>query len=83
MSAAAILNKLFERFGATRVQVVHCDQLGCDVVIGNRQYSICRLRDWLTVEEYMEGDVTDVTPGSEWIEGILRGKTRDDAGVLQ
>ena len=83
MTTAEILNLLFKRFSAGRVKILNCDQIGCDVVIGGHTYSIARLSTGLlSVEECVEGDVTDTTPGSQWIEAILLGKTRDDHGRM-
>ena len=82
MTTGEIINYLFQRFGATGVTVIDCDVLGCTVQIGGHEYSICRLKDVVSVEEVIEGDVTESNKHSQWIEGLLQGKTRNDAGEL-
>ena len=84
MTIAGIINRLFERFGAGRVLIVNVESQVVVCTVGGREYAIFvgDLSDGPNVLEYIEGDIVDETPGSRWIEGILLGKRRNDAGEM-
>lgn len=79
MELAEVCNRLL-RFG--RVTFLEVDRAFIDVRIGCHDYHIWVDSDGPVVLELIEGDVTDQTPHSEWVQAILEGKVRNDAGEM-
>lgn len=79
MDLAEVCNRLL-RFG--RVTFLEVDRAYVDVRIGCHDYHVWVDGEGPVVLEIMEEDVLDQTTHSMWVQNILEGKTRNDAGQM-
>ena len=76
MSTAEIINTLFRKFGANRIEVVEVQRWYVWVSIGS--FGRFVIQESLYVQEAIDGRSAKAI----WLEGVLRGMTRNDAGEV-
>lgn len=91
MDLADLINLIIAKFGGNRIEFLHVewdqhtDDNRVEFVHGGNCYSALqhcsndRVDVWQTLKD--QGPLT-ATIGSRWIEGVLNGKVRNEAGEL-
>lgn len=78
MSTAELVNLIQKHFGKREFK--ECDNRKVHVMIGPSEYRVDG--DLKVYEIFRKEGFHSVTHGSEWIRGILQGKTRNERGEL-
>lgn len=79
MEMADVCNRIARLWGAKFLEV---DRSYVDFRLAGHDYHAWVDPHGVVVLELIEGDITEQTEHSMWIQGILEGKVRNDAGEL-
>lgn len=81
MTAADMVNLILEKFRTGKVEFLHIEDSEVSFTLGPQQYLFVAWRQNIEVYHRIDGmNATDSY--SQWVEGVLNGKTRDENGVL-
>lgn len=81
MTAADMVNLILAKFRTGKVEFHHIEDSEVSFSIGPQQYLFLVFCNCEVVYHRVDG-VNVLDNYSQWVEGVLQGKTRDENGVL-
>ena len=81
MTAADMVNLILEKFKTGKVVFHYVEDREVEFSIGPQKYAFAAMGRDEEVFHRVDGMLT-IDSYSQWVEGVLQGKTRDENGVL-
>ena len=82
MTAAVMVNLILEKFRTGNVVFFQIDEEDIEVVIGGRLYILLLCDSGVKDVFHVLDEGIAIDNYSQWVMGVLQGKTRDENGVL-
>jgi hypothetical protein len=89
VSVAEIINRIIKKFGGNRVEFVKIDPFTnmIEFVLGSNHYDVAWSDYWKSFVVHRSGDESNSDKPDEdnytrWVQGVLNGGVRNDAGEI-